>query len=95
MKKSQIEKAVHKAIRMANKWTEGTVIIQILPTNRSLLVSHHIGNNWCSMGLNASESKDRILESFECGEHYDLNLKHQYLVDRIAKEIEDKYADVK
>lgn len=66
--KNQIMKAVSEAWRSAENWSEGRIIIQLKPTNRSLIVSHQLGNSWESMGLNAGESKYRILRSFDCRE---------------------------
>lgn len=66
--KNQIMKAVSEAWILAENWGDGKVIIQLKPTNRSLLVTHQIGNSWEGMGLNAGESEYRILRSLDCRE---------------------------
>jgi hypothetical protein len=63
---NQIEKAVETAWIMAENWDEGSIIIQLYKTNRSLLVTHQMGNSWASMGLNANESENRILYTLDC-----------------------------
>ena len=49
------------------------------------------------MGLSATESSNRILESFACGEKYDLNDEEniQSIMERMIAIIEDNFADVK
>ena len=96
MKIKQIIKAVTEAWKLANNHNEGSVIIQIKPHNRSLLVSHQIGNSWESMGLDAQESQKRILENFPCGEKYDFYDGDWFFenVDRISNEIENNFVGV-
>lgn len=66
MKREQIEKAVYDAWKMAEDYQEGSIIIQLYKTNRSLLITHQLGNSWASMGLDANESENRILYNLDC-----------------------------
>lgn len=66
MRRQKIEKALLEAWKQAEDYQEGSIVIQLAPNNRSIITSWQLGNSWESMGLGASESQDRILESFDC-----------------------------
>lgn len=68
MNKVKICKALAEAWTLAEDYNEGSIVIQLYPTNRSLIITHQIGNSWESMGLNAHDSQNRIVQSFDCRE---------------------------
>ena len=64
--REEIAERVEEALQLAEEYSEGRIVIQLLPNNEDILVSHQLGNSWEGMGLNARESEDRILQVYDC-----------------------------
>ena len=66
VKREEIAVKVETALELAEEHDEGNIVIQLLPSNDDIIVTHQFGNSWESMGLNAKESEDRILKVYDC-----------------------------
>ena len=64
-----VEKRVYEALEMAEEYSEGRIVIQLLPDDDDLMVSHQLGSSWESMGLNANESENRIMKIYDCRDY--------------------------
>lgn len=64
-----LEQTVLKAIKQAEDYNDGSIVLQLHPNNKTIVTSWQLGNSWDSMGLNAIESQDRILYNFDCREY--------------------------
>ena len=66
VKREEVATKVEEALELAEEYDEGRIVIQLLPSDDDIIVTHQLGNSWESMGLNASESEDRILKVYDC-----------------------------
>ena len=69
MNRQYLENRILKAWEMAENRSEGSILLQLHPSNRKIITSWQLGNSWESMGLNAIESEDRILWKFPCSDY--------------------------